>query len=256
MNKRLIESIASYGNKYQERHLSEYNPDLLLKNWWEALDFFFSRACYQGRRDALSKRVYDAVTEVLKPEFGVTTRTANYQRLCQQEWKLVEQELRQRIGKGKVGKARDIDMVLSTLDFIGHISDLNIVRYSVEQITLGNIDEHYADLQSSRSSNGITQVGPKIAAFYLRDLVSLYHLEGKVPPASAFCLQPVDVWVEKLARELDIVDDDANQHHIQTAIIALCQKYEISPLLFNQGAWYVGYYAFEIVLEILMKQGD
>jgi hypothetical protein len=256
MNKTLIKSIASYGNVYQERHLSEYNSDLLLTNWWAALDFFFSRACFQGRRNALSQRVYDAVTEVLRPEFEVTTRTANYERLCQQKWKPVEQELRKRIGKGKVGKARDVDMVLSTLGFIGHISDLNIVRYSVEQIRLDNIDKHYAELQPSRSSKGITQVGPKIAALYLRDLVSLYHLEDKVPSAFAFFLQPVDVWVEKLAHKLDIVDDDANHHDIQTAIVALCQEHRISPLLFNQGAWYVGYYAFDIVLEILAKQED
>jgi hypothetical protein len=255
IKKSLVSAIASYGNLYHKMYISNYNPRSLLSNWWAALDFFVSRACFQGRLNVVSERVYQAVREVLTPEFAKRERTANYRELSQQNWKPIKKELSKRIGKGKVGKARDVDMVLSALRFIEQIPNLNIVGYSVEQIRLGKIEKHYEELQPSRSDKGITQVGPKIAALYLRDLISLYHLEDNVPLTFAFCLQPIDVWVEKLAHKLKIVGPNANHLGIQRAIVKLCQEQGVSPLLFNQGAWYVGYHSFDILTEMLGKQG-
>lgn len=254
MNTTLISSIVAYGRRYRKEFLSEYDPDKLLTDSWGALQFFFGRACFQGRRDDLSQKVYDAVITTLSPQLSDGGLTVNYSRLNQQRWRITEKELRNHIGKGKVGKARDVDMVLSALDFIGQFPDRNIVKYSVEQIRRDKIDEHYKELQPARSGKGIIQVGPKVAAFYLRDVVSLYSLEDKVPAEFAFCLQPVDVWVRKLARRTGIADSNANDQEIQKAIVALCQEKGVSSLLFNQGAWYVGYKAFDVVLEMLEKQ--
>ncbi len=133
MNTTLVSSIVAYGHRYRNEFL-KYDPDKLLIDPWGALQFFFGRACYQGRRDDLSQKVYDAVIATLSPHLSDGGLTANYRRLSQQNWKIIEKELRNRIGKGKVGKARDVDMVLSTLDFVGQIPDWNIVKYSVEQI--------------------------------------------------------------------------------------------------------------------------
>lgn len=249
MNQTLFEAIASHGKKYREKHLRNIDINKLTSDFWPALDFFLSRACFQGRRDEVSDRVYKAATEVLKSEFSVSKGTANYKALGQQKWKPLEKALRNRIGKGHVGKARDIDMVLSTLDFISQCPDLNIVRYSIEQVQRGNLRKHYTELQASQSKKGITQVGPKIAALYLRDVVSLYDLDSKVSTDDAYCIQPVDTWVRKLAYRLEIVDKEASDLRIQKAIVDLCAGKGVSPILFNQGAWYVGYYAFDIVLE-------
>jgi hypothetical protein len=253
MNASLASSIVSYSSRYHQEMLSRYDPDRLLENWWAALDFFFGRACFQGRRDDISERVYQEVVAVLSSLFSGDERTANYQKERYQGWETVERELKQRIGKGKVGKARDVDMVLSALDFIGQLPALNIVSYSVERVQHGEIDEHYKELQRSKNKNGIIQVGPKIASFYLRDVVSLYHLGDKVPDEFAFHLQPVDVWVRKLAYKTEIVSDEASDREIQKAIVALCKEQGCSPLQFNQGAWYVGYFAFDLLLEILTE---
>jgi hypothetical protein len=40
-------------------------PPHFVSDWWKALDFFFSRAFFQGRSDKVSKRVYEAGKEVL-----------------------------------------------------------------------------------------------------------------------------------------------------------------------------------------------
>jgi len=251
MNKTLFDAIASYGKKYREKHLSGIDTNKLINDFWPALDFFLSRACFQGRRDEVSDKVYEAVIEVLGPEFSVSKGTANYEALGQQKWKPLEKTLRSKIGKGHVGKARDVDMVLTTLDFIGQLSDLNIVKYSVGQVQHGNLHGHYVELQASQSKKGITQVGPKIAALYLRDLVSLYDLDNRVSNDDAYCIQPIDTWVRKLAYRLQIVDKEASDLKIQKAIVDLCTSRGASPILFNQGAWYVGRYASEIVLEML-----
>lgn len=253
MNTALVSSIALYSHRYRREILGKYTPDQLLTNWWSALDFFFSRVCFQGRRDDISERVYQAVVAVLSPIFCGEERTANYERERNQAWETLETRLRQRIGKGKVGKARDVDMVVSTLDFIGQLPMLNVVDYSVGRIRNGEIDKHYAELQRSRNKRGIIQVGPKVASLYLRDVASLYQLEGKVSDEFAFCLQPVDVWVRKLAYKTGIVGSRANDREIQEAIISLCKEQECSPLQFNQGAWYVGYFAFDLLLEILTE---
>lgn len=251
MSNTLFDAIASYGRKYREKHLGNLDPDQLDSNFWPALDFFLSRACFQGRRDKVSEKVYHAVIEVLAPDFSNPKGIANYKSLSQQKWKSIEKALANRIGKGHVGKARDIEMVLSVLDFIERAPDLNIVKYSVEQISQGQLDTHYAELQRSQSRTGIIQVGPKVAALYLRDVISLYELDGKIPTQSGYCLQPVDTWVRKLAHRLKIVDETASDHDIQEAIVILCQSKGVSPILFNQGAWYIGYYSFDIVLDML-----
>lgn len=147
-------------------------------------------------------------------------------------------------------------MVLSSLDFIGQLPTLNIVSYSVERVRHGEIDEHYRELQRSQNRNGIIQVGPKIASFYLRDVVSLCHLEDKVPDGSAFYLQPVDVWVRKLAQKTGIVSHEASDQEVQKAIVALCREYGHSPLQFNQGAWYAGYFALDLLLEMLLEVSE
>ena len=239
----IVAFIVSYGHKYREKHLSKYDPDLLLNDWWSALDFFFGRACYQGRLDIVSHRVYAAVIETLAPIFSGEDKTASYWELQQQQWKSIEDELRKRIGKGNVGKGGDVMMVISSLDFIGRLPDLNIVKYSVEQIKLGRVSNHYAELQRimNLKGEGIFQVGRKVASFYLRDLVSIFGLDDNIPDEDAVVLQPVDVHVEKVANLTGIVGHNANHDDIRKAIVSLCKENNVSPLLFNQGAWFVSY---------------
>ena len=50
------------------------------------------------------------------------------------------------------------------------------MNYSLNKIDRGELDELWNSLRQN-----ITQVGPKIASFYLRDLVSLFGLELKIP---------------------------------------------------------------------------
>ncbi|PKN51355.1 MAG: hypothetical protein CVU55_12000 [Deltaproteobacteria bacterium HGW-Deltaproteobacteria-13] len=253
MNKKLLDAIVANGNEYCRLYLSKYDISVLHEDWWQSFDFFLSRACFQGRRDDVSARVYENACKVLSPLFASTEKDYNYQDQKQRNWDSIKTDLGNRIGKGKVGKARDVEMIISALSFLDGIPDKNIVRYSVSKIRDGQIYQHYNDLQAANKNGGIVQVGPKIAAFYLRDVVSVFHLVDGVDAISAFCLQPVDTWVQKIAEKIGIVSEGTDKAEVQKAIVCMCEQESIPALLFNQGAWFTGYHAFDLVLGLMSK---
>jgi len=94
--------------------------EVICKDWWESLKFFLAHACFQGRRDDVSQKVYDATIEVLETKFlGVQDCCLNY----------LKDELLKRIGKGKIGKARDVDMVIDIINFICKLPERNLIAY-------------------------------------------------------------------------------------------------------------------------------
>lgn len=252
MNDRLFSAILTYGRRYREKHLTDnYQPDDLLQNWWKAFEFFLARACFQGRSDRVSVRVYDAAIAVLEPRVAHTNGVLTDEALLPIEGALCE-----RIGRHKVGKGRDVAMIVSALHYIRRLPDANIVAYSVARIQAGDIGSHYDELQAARNrETGIVQVGSKIAAFYLRDVVSLFDLESLIPADFQFCLQPVDVWIRRLAHKVGIVGPNATDGDVQQAIVRICQEKGYSPLRFNQGAWYAGANAYDLLLENLAAHG-
>lgn len=252
MNENLVRAIAEYADRYRRDNLTQA-PRTLETDWWQAFKFFLGRACYQGCSDVQSDRVYDRACEVLEPLFSDAQRDLNYESQKKGLWREINSQLCEKIGKGKVGKARDVEMIISALQFIGALPNKNIVAYSVEKIRSGQLQLHYKQLQRSEETTGIRQVGPKIAALYLRDIASLFQLTDSVDDSSAVCLQAVDTWVQQIAKRLKIVDEDADNQKTQDAIVKLCREQRISPIRFNQGAWYVGYHALDLVLDLLSR---
>ncbi len=247
VNLQLVQAIISYAERYRQEHLTE-KPCALTADWWKAFDFFLGRACYQGRLDTVSDRVYESACRVLKPLFEGESRDQNYDSQKYEDWRPVKKQLAERIGKGKVGKARDIAMIISAFEFLDSLPNRNIVAYTITKIKEGQLQQHYNKLQVD-----ITQIGPKVAAFYLRDVVSLFDLDDLIGSDSAICLQPVDVWVQKVAEAVGLIRENAPMKDVQHAIVSMCDNHGISALRFNQGAWFTGYYAFDLLLKLLAK---
>ena len=257
----VLNEIYNYGIRYQKENLPDQETLKKINNdWWEALKFFLGRAFYQGRRNDVSYMVYEKAVQVLDPIFKQPALDLNDPSL-----KNRLNNLNMVIGKGKVGKARDIEMVISCIDFIRRVPGYNIVNYSVEKVKAKNIEGHYYELQKAEDSNGIVQVGPKVASFYLRDVVCSFKLENYVPVQFQFCLQPIDTWVRKIAistnifkampeSELERLENGYYDEDIRAKIIELCDHNGWNALQFNQGAWYAGYYAFPLLLERLAKK--
>jgi hypothetical protein len=96
-------------------------------------------------------------------------------------------------------------------------------------------------------------VGPKLRAFVLRDLVTLFDAEERLrtDPESYMWCQPVDVWVRFVANQLRAMTPAQSGRTSQgkypltredlaaaCTIVDLSLDEQVSPLKVNQGIWY------------------
>jgi hypothetical protein len=253
MNQEYLKKIARFGDEYRQLFLfSKYQADAVATDWWQAILFFFGRAYYQGRKEIVSMKVHEAAVGVLNRTFANGNRDAVYEEMKSDNWRKLTNELELVIGKGKVGKPDDIKMTTETLRYVGSLPSKNIVAFSVAEIRAGRLREHYNNLQASKSDNGIHSVGSKIASFYLRDVVSLFALESFVSSEDLVLLQPIDTWVRKVSVKIGLVgNQNEDENLIRQRIVEACNLAQLSSLKFNQGAWFMGYHSFEIVLRNL-----
>lgn len=248
MDVETIKKIINYGDKYIKKHLTDvFNTELMLKDWWEGLQFFLSRSFYQGRRDTISMRVEKEAMNTLKNYIEDNGKDATVI-LKENNFREIKNALKEVIGKGKIGRGRDIEMVISILDFVSKLGEKNIVNYSISKIKDGKVKEHFFELQK------IISIGPKITSFYLRDLICMYSLEKYLSKEELIFLQPIDTWVRKVALKVGIIDKiNEDDSVVREKIVKACLDLNISTIKFNQGAWFLGYNSFDIVLENLNK---
>jgi len=243
-----IKKIINYGDRYIEEHLTGiFDTDLMLKNWWEGLQFFLSRSFYQGRRDTISMRVEEKAMNTLK-KFIADNENNPIVLLNENNFLDIKNALKEVIGKGKIGRGRDIEMIISILKFVSDLEEKNIVNYSISKIKKGEVKEHFYELQK------IISIGPKITSFYLRDLICMYSLDKDMSKEDLIFLQPIDTWVRKVAFKIGIIDNINEQDQsVREKIVKACLDLGVSTIKFNQGAWFLGYNSFDIILENLNK---
>ncbi|MBD3285857.1 hypothetical protein GF338_05930 [candidate division WOR-3 bacterium] len=249
LNEKFLKAVLEYGEEYQKKYLLHYSKSMIKNDSWEALKFFFDRAFYQGRLDEVSRKVEDAAISVLVKHPCIEKMDYNDRYLLK-----VEKDLKEVIGKGKIGKGRDIQMVISTLKYILPLPEKNLVNQSIKRIKSGCTREHYSELMGR--NGGITQVGPKIASLYMRDVVSLYQLEKHLDDSDYLFLQPVDVWVQRVLFKLDLISEKPRSKEIEdalTKVVNVCLEKNYSPLGFNQGVWYFAANSFDILMDLLRK---
>jgi len=113
---------------------------------------------------------------------------------------------------------------------------LSISQHLISQVTKKGTEAAYITLRVD------AQLGRKVSAFYLRDLVWLADLEEQIPLMDRMFIQPVDIWVRRLARLLwpkyntDRLDDLL----VARKLSSECHRYQVSDVALNQGAWYFG----------------
>lgn len=232
-----IKSIEEYGRVYVSENLKFQvgNRDLIYNDWHKSLDFVFSKVFYRGRRDELSERFMNAVLETLK-KFHLAK---NYDKSL----------LEIRLKENGVNNLADRTMVAEMLDFVFSLSEFyknNLVRYSVEKIKNGEIAEVFSEFDK------IFAIGDKLASFYLRDVVLVFKLENNLKLEDFFYCQPIDTWARQVAIKLKMIDrQEKKNEEIKLSIIKACKKADVSPLLFNAGAWMVGAKSFDLLIERL-----
>ena len=77
----------------------------------------------------------------------------------------------------------------------------------------------------------------------------LYNLEKNLQIDDYLGLQPVDTWVRQVATHMNIIDENDSTEESTRKIVRYCLSTGISPIQFNQGAWYLGANSFKLLLE-------
>jgi hypothetical protein len=142
----------------------------------------------------------------------------------------LEVDLQTAMKQGKAGKG-GAKMLVSIFQFVAKLSEKNLTLYSVSQIRSGKLPVHYGELDD------IFQVGEKIASFYLRDLVCIYGLDALISKDELKFLQPIDVWVRRVAHRLNVIStEDCPEDEVRSKLIEACSQAGVSTFKFNQGA--------------------
>ncbi len=112
----------------------------------------------------------------------------------------------------------------------------NIVRWAEAAARAGEVEAVYQRLQEVRG------VGPKIAAFFLRDVAEAFQID-ELPAEQAAYLQPIDRWTRRGAEAFaQLLQRPEPQGHRACAevIIAASRMAAVRPTLVNTGLWVFG----------------
>ena len=245
MTPEFLKMLAAYGELYAARFhtLEKSTLEELRTDWRKAFKFAIERFFYQGRRDKLSERFLKAAVETLEKSDIFTLPELT----LVGDW---ETQLDSELKANRVAKGGDRKMIVSLLKFCQKIEGGNLVRHSVSEIQAGKILVHYKRL-SSKESEGVFQIGPKVASLYLRDVVFKFDLEKelKFSIEEQLILRPTDTWVRQLLQG----PKEETDRQIQERLAHECSIAEVSASLVNDGAWLIGARAHEILLQLSQK---
>jgi hypothetical protein len=148
------------------------------------------------------------------------------------------------------------------------ITDTRIAKFDIlgviRLIAEGSVHRAFDNLS-------LSGIGPKIRAFFLRDIITLLNVEPKLKNNHDNFLwcQPVDVWVRAVAQELYGARKPSfknvpkcplsREDRIATwHIVQLSREAGVSPLKVNQGIWYFSLNAVADMkrLQTLVRTGD
>jgi hypothetical protein len=195
-----------------------------------------SKLFMRGRRDVVSVTFRDRARKVVE----------QYKSIHEMDLKELEQEL----AAGGVNNRHDRRMVIESVSFARdelQVYNYNVCTWAAAAIHTGQSGAAFARLDR------IHAVGGKLAPFYLRDVAFLEDAERDIGSDAYAYFQPVDTWVERVALSLGIIDnaDRKKTSTIKEKIVSQCLAAQVSPLLFNAGAWMVGAHAYRLLIELL-----
>lgn len=127
--------------------------------------------------------------------------------------------------------------LVSELTEYGH----SLIRYTVENVR--NLPQVYDTITSIR------YVGPKTGSLFIRDVVVFYQLEGRLQDDDYQYIQPVDTWVRQMCERFGWAKKNANAKNIVKIMTQECNKADVSLPRFNQGLWYLGSHALDLLLQ-------
>jgi len=231
-----LRSVEEYGRIYVKQYLARARErrDAIRSDPLQALEFLHSKLFMRGRRDAVSVAFRDQTAAALQ-RYG-TLEAIDIAGLGDY------------LHAQGVNNRHDRRMVIESVRFVR--TELttegdNVYNWAVETIRDGRSRDAYLALDA------IHAVGDKLASFYLRDVVFLDDMEDVVGTPDYPYLQPVDTWVLRVGRSLKVIDKGDAGSAAKDKLISVCLAADVSPLLFNAGAWLVGAHSYDLLIETL-----
>jgi len=244
--KTLVKQIVKFHKNYEDEFLKERikNKDAYLRTPKDALFFILSYSFYQGRRNKISsqfeERAKNAVNLFWESNNILSTSASKITN--KDKLKDCYKDLYDKLKENEVNKEGDRLMIISLVNFIQSINQKNMVKFLIEEIESNAISEAYKNLDE------IWSIGPKIASLILRNIVYIYELEKNLNKNDYYFLQPIDTWVHKLSKTIGLINEDKIYEGEAKDITDKCFKFEVNPIHYNQGAWYIGAHSLEILL--------
>lgn len=236
--KNQLETIAGYSSQLREEE--GRSDDLPRDDDVEALLFFLERAFYGARRVELSREYFDHAKLTLEEHQDLIRNALAGE--SDEGW---TETLHDALAS-EIGNSRDCEMVWSTVEWLAADLSLttDIVERSLEAIKSGDIAAHHQEIRDE-----VYNVGPKKTSLYLRDLVAVAELEDGIEDEWAYIV-PIDTRIETVASAVLDMEIDSNSWRRSAEDIAeVCREHAVSPVEFDEGAWYVSANALEILLD-------
>jgi hypothetical protein len=231
--------VAAFGERYREEQLEPGTEDPGIEEDPFRLRFLLKRA-FAGAKPETLAGDYRECTETVLRKYESDIRA----RWAETGDGITDKELLDTLEREGVGNGYDRKMVVGIIDFLETFpnQDHDVIEHTETKISEGEVEEMFDELTD------IYNIGSKKAALYLRDVVTYRELEDTVDGDQYRYLLPIDVWVHRVSRKLGILNTDSpNWRKNSNSIIEACGD-DISPIAFDQGAWYLGANAFDVLL--------
>jgi len=282
VNTEIMKSIEGLSQDYWGlvRHTSpafQETTDLeeIKDNWWYSLIFLFDRTFYRGRSDELSARFEKITINALKKilcepdekiplidkvlqlynqgyldytKYGYTTKreaqghSSELKKALDKKYPFDSTKPKK---KSITGRKTDREMVIDSLRLVSQLQGYNhsLIKYTIDNVTNENLSHIYDKV------TGIRYVGPKTGSLFIRDIVVFYQLEGRLQDDDYQYIQPVDTWVRQMCERFGWAKKNANAKNIVKIMTQECNKADVSLPRFNQGLWYLGSHALDLLLQ-------
>jgi hypothetical protein len=235
--KKVVITLSSeWAQKYQREH--KRGPDIadqLLNSPQDGLKFLlkngFARAGAEWEKRGYGSLAVQALEESIKNH-------ESYDKLLQLDNapEIVWEHFTQICKQNRIGENQKLNLgVVNGLVKLAQNSVNHNPFKQLGTIIIQNPVDAYLLLRK------IPGIGDKIAAFILRDIVTILDVEDRIAPEYRILLQPIDRWVDGIAKCLWIeLGNRAPPWLVALKIIVKCKEYKCSPVRFNQGAWKYG----------------
>lgn len=226
-----LKGLADRGIFFQREFLEEGLKDFFGLNLdkkveivkadpYDVLKFIFNGYGFERDVNIYSKPAVLALEEF---DFVPTPEDLwdKFKKVCKTEGWGINQKLNEGVVKGLTSLARNEGNLISW------------IKNEIEKN--GKLDSIYLELTENK---GISQ---KKASFIIRDAVFFVSFENQIKRCDRLYLQPIDRWVEEIAKILfPTLHNDTEKIIIAKILSEACTQFSISDIEFNQGAWYFG----------------